>query len=68
MPRNLINPVAYDAEPMLAEVSHRDAPRTWLPAFALEMRSLDVTRWQTRAARGISWHRSGHVSANSRTH
>ena len=68
MPRNLINRVAYDAEPMLAQVSTCDIRRTWLPAFALETRALDVTRWQTRAARGLSWHRSGHVTSNSRSH
>jgi hypothetical protein len=68
MPRNLINRVAYDAEPMLAEVSSRERPRTWLPAFALEARSLDVTRWQTRAARGLSWHRSGHLNNTSGRH
>jgi hypothetical protein len=68
MPRNLINRVVYDAEPMLAEVSRSDIQRPWLPAFALETRSLDVTRWQTRAARGLSWNRSGHVNAASRSH
>jgi hypothetical protein len=68
MPRNLINRVAYDAEPMLAEVTRSDTRRTWLPAFALQTCSLDVARWQTRAARGLSWHRSGHVSTTSGSH
>ena len=68
MPRNLINRVAYDPEPMLAEVSQPDVHRTWLPAFALEMHSLDVARWQTRAARGLSWHRSGQANTSSRSH
>jgi hypothetical protein len=68
MPRNLINRVVYDAEPMLAEVSLPEIRRTWLPAFAFETRSLDVTRWQTRAARGLSWNRSAHASAASRSH
>jgi hypothetical protein len=68
MPRNLINRVVYDAEPMLAEVSHRERPRSWLPAFATDLQSLDVTRWQTRAARGLSWHRSGHATPSVRSH
>jgi hypothetical protein len=33
--------------------------RTWLPTFAQELGSLDVTRWQSRAAHGFSWHRTG---------
>ena len=68
MPRNLINRFVYDAEPMLAEVSHREIHRSWLPVFATEVRSLDVTRWQTRAARGLSWHRGGHANTGSRSH
>ena len=68
MPRNLIHRVAYDAEPMLAEVSCPQIHRTWLPAFALETRALDVTRWQTHAARGLSWHRSGHANTTSGSH
>ena len=68
MPRNLIHRVAYDAEPMLAEVSRPDVYRSWLPTVAMDVRSLDVTRWQTRAARGLSWHRSGHATPSVRSH
>jgi hypothetical protein len=59
MPRNLISQVAYDAEPMLGEVSRSVVRRTWLPVYAMQEQSLDTTRWQTRAARGLSWNRSG---------
>lgn len=36
------------------------APRTWLP-FSLSQPgpALDPALWQTRAARGLSWHRAG---------
>jgi hypothetical protein len=61
MPRNLIHRIVCDAEPMLAGVYVRASRQSWLPAAALEARSLDVTRWQTRAARGISWHCEGHA-------
>jgi hypothetical protein len=35
-------------------------PRTWLP-FSMSQpdRALDPALWQTRAARGLSWHRAG---------
>ncbi|HVZ35804.1 MAG TPA: hypothetical protein VG963_25430 [Polyangiaceae bacterium] len=68
MPRNLIQHVAYDAEPMLAEVSRPEARRSWLPQAGTAMRPLDVTYWRVRAARGFSWHRSGHVHTSSRSH
>ena len=68
MPRNLIHQVVYDAEPMLAEVSCPSVRRSWLPAISMEARSLDVTRWQTRAARGLSWHRRGQAHTALRSH
>jgi hypothetical protein len=68
MPRNLINSVAYDAEPMLGEVSRTIVRPKWLPAYAIQEPSLDTTRWQTRAARGLSWHRSGTGIGRRRTH
>jgi hypothetical protein len=40
------------------------ALRSWLPTPALQVAVLDTSRWQTRAARGISWHRSGSASRN----
>lgn len=42
--------------------------RTWLPAFAQEAGSLDVSRWQTRAAHGFSWHRSGRAVSRRGVH
>jgi len=38
------------------------APRTWLPvSLSQSGRVLDPALWQTRAARGLSWHRTGRV-------
>lgn len=35
-------------------------PRTWLPlSGARFIPALDPALWQTRAARGLSWHRAG---------
>jgi hypothetical protein len=61
MPRQVIRPIVQDAEPMLAAISLESAHRSWLPQVAQTMPPLDVSRWQTRAARGISWHRSGNA-------
>ncbi len=61
MTRNIIKPVVQHAEPMLAEVSSSAARKSWLPYSALQAEAVDVSRWQTRAARGLSWHRSGKV-------
>jgi len=68
MPRNSISQVAYDAEPMLGELKQAHAQRTWLPAFATEPSTLDIARWQTRAAHGLSWHRGGKVLARRLAH
>jgi hypothetical protein len=59
MPRNFIRQVAFDAEPMLAGITIAPARNLWLPAFAATSATLDTSRWQTRAARGLSWNRSG---------
>jgi hypothetical protein len=59
MPRNFIRQIALDAEPMLGAITNQPVERTWLPAFALHAVAVDTARWQTRAARGFSWHRSG---------
>jgi hypothetical protein len=39
---------------------------TWMPALAQKPRALDVTRWQSRAAHGFSWHRSGRAASRPR--
>jgi hypothetical protein len=62
MPRNFIRQIALDAEPMLGAIASQPVQRTWLPAFALRSAAIDTTRWQTRAARGFSWHRTGTAS------
>jgi hypothetical protein len=59
MPRQVIRPIVQAAEPMLATIKREPAQRSWLPQIAQEAETLDTSRWQTRAARGFSWHRSG---------
>ena len=58
MPRPVIRPIVQAAEPMLATIAHEPVRRSWLPHID-QMQALDVARWQTRAARGFSWHRTG---------
>jgi hypothetical protein len=41
----------------LSVVAHR--PRTWLPSSSLTANAVNPRLWQTRAARGFSWHRGG---------
>lgn len=61
--------IAFEPELALRTVEPTPAPRrTWLPAFANEPGALDVTRWQTRAAHGFSWNRSGRASARRGMH
>lgn len=57
MTRPLIRPTVQAAEPMLATITREPARRSWLPNVAAE--AVETSRWQTRAARGFSWHRSG---------
>lgn len=41
----------------LSVVAHR--PRTWLPLSGPSRQAVNPRFWQTRAARGLSWHRAG---------
>ena len=60
--------IAYEPE-LALHIAEPVAPRrTWLPAFVQEPSSLDVTRWQLRAAHGFSWHRSGRAVARRGVH
>lgn len=34
-------------------------PRSWLPASVRSTSAVNPRIWQTRAARGLSWHRAG---------
>jgi len=34
-------------------------PRSWLPSSIRSRQALNPRAWQTRAARGLSWHRAG---------
>jgi hypothetical protein len=36
-----------------------EATDRWLPAEAMNARALDLSYWQSRAARGYSWNRHG---------
>ena len=48
-----LDPEAWE----LSVVAHR--PRTWLPLSSRTANSVNPRVWQTRAARGFSWHRAG---------
>jgi len=41
----------------LSVVEHR--PRTWLPSSNGSANAVNPRFWQSRAARGFSWHRAG---------
>jgi hypothetical protein len=38
-------------------VAHR--PRSWLPSSVRSRQPVNPRSWQTRGARGLSWHRAG---------
>ncbi len=61
--------IAYEPELALRASEPVVTPRrTWLPVFVQEPGLLDVTRWQSRAAHGYSWHRSGRAVARRGVH
>jgi hypothetical protein len=35
------------------------SPRSWLPSSVRSTSAVNPRFWQTRAARGLSWHRAG---------
>jgi hypothetical protein len=41
-------------------------PRSWLPASIRSGQALNPRAWQTRAARGLSWHRTGRAARAER--
>jgi hypothetical protein len=45
--------------PALELATHTDRPQGWLPAPATVGRTLDISHWQSRAARGFTWNRDG---------
>jgi hypothetical protein len=47
------DPDAWEA----SVVTH--TPRSWLPPSVRSRQSINLRVWQTRAARGLSWHRAG---------
>ena len=50
--------LSFDPEAwQLSVVAHR--PRTWLPRSGRTANAVNPQVWQTRAARGFSWHRAG---------
>jgi len=51
-------PLSFDPDAWeLSVVAHR--PRKWLPVSSRSAHVLNPRWWQTRAARGFSWHRTG---------
>lgn len=50
--------MSYEPELTLSTVTERTPARSWLPVPA-DPAGVDVTRWQTRASRGLAWHRGG---------
>jgi hypothetical protein len=51
-------PLSFDPDAWeLSVVAHR--PRNWLPVSSRHGYSVNPRWWQTRAARGFSWHRTG---------
>jgi hypothetical protein len=44
-----------------------EATRTWLPTDARHARALDLSHWQSRAARGFTWNSHG-ATQRRRTH
>jgi hypothetical protein len=67
MPRQIIRPIVQAAEPMLATIAHEPVCRSWLPRVT-ESEGLAVARWQTRAARGFSWNRTGAAARRRPAH
>jgi len=53
-------PLGFDPDAWeLSVVAHR--PRNWLPISSRGGYAVNPRWWQTRAARGLSWHRAGHA-------
>ena len=51
-------PLSFDPDAWdLSVVAHR--PRSWLPLSSRAAYAVNPRCWQTRAARGLSWHRAG---------
>ena len=51
-------PLSFDADAWeLSVVAHR--PRNWLPISSRPGTAVNPHAWQTRGARGFSWHRNG---------
>jgi hypothetical protein len=52
-----LDPEAWE----LSVVAHRPR-RTWFPRSSRAASSVNPRIWQTRAARGFSWHRAGQAT------
>jgi hypothetical protein len=42
-------------------------PRSWLPSSVPSRQAINPRAWQTRAARGLSWHRTGRAPRRERS-
>ena len=64
--RTRTNFLSFDPDAWeLSVVTH--TPRRWLPVSLVAAQPLDTQLWQTRAARGLSWHRAGTVARGQRS-
>jgi hypothetical protein len=51
-------PLSFDPDAWeFSVVTH--TPRSWLPSAVRSTSAVNPRFWQTRAARGLSWHRTG---------
>jgi hypothetical protein len=50
-------PIVAPALALATRVAER--PHGWMPAPTVVARSLDLSHWQSRAARGFTWNRDG---------
>jgi hypothetical protein len=58
--------LSFDPDAWELSVVTHTPRRRWLPD-SLATQPLDTQAWQTRAARGLSWHRAGRALRRERT-
>jgi type II secretory pathway component PulK len=56
------------AEQRREQAAPRALQRGWIPAGCLAWASVDIRRWRTRGARGISWDPGGLALARAPRH
>jgi hypothetical protein len=58
----------WEPEPQLAVHEATRLTQSWLCTAAQTTTTLDVRRWQKRAARGLSWNRNGLGAERRKSH